>query len=477
MPQARTAAAPVVMRVQVVAPAPLGATAVAALRARGLDARSSSELDETSPDLVALALDAPLGAAGAVELAAGCARAAAHGRPMCILVPPPRGTGRTAIERAAALATLRSNGAVLSSDVDTWLEAVVALVCFGVPRGPRVAVIAPPGSWLEAQTISLVGEADALGARAPMLTGEHHAKGEPADVVLFDPDLTPAPAQLPGHALAMHVTARGELAPGQPVLHGMRAALGAIEILGRAAERIAAGVGPATDAGAGLELDHATTRRRFAKLAGFERVGDHETKGLLRAYGVAITRQAVATTPSAAVLKAREVGYPVELKPWGHNIATEPDGCPIEHDVTSDARVRKGFSAVLAAAGNGLTEDNGAVIVREVPPLGRDLSAQLVHLGALGWTVVLEVNGHVIAAPAPLRPIDALVLASAVIASRAGDAEPDRAGLAMVLRRASHLVVDLDTKLDRLELPRIVVGGRGSRTVVVDAWCALPAAR
>ena len=474
MPQARTATAPVALRVQVVAPAPLGATAVAALRARGLDARGTSRLepegDETSPDLVALALDAPPGAAAAVELAAACARAAASGRPMCILTPPPRGMGRVEIERAAALATLRSHGAVLSHDVDTWLEAVVAIVCFGVPRGPRTAVIAPPGSWLEAQTLSLVGEAEALGARAPLLAGEHHAKGEPTDVVLFDPELTPAPAQLPGHALAIHVTARGELAPGQPVLHGLRAAISAIELLGRAAERIAAGVGPATGDAADLELDHATMHARFAKLSGLTRVGDHETKGLLAAYGVAITRQAVATTPSAAVAKARKVSFPVELKPYGHDIATEPEGCPIERDVTSDARVRSGFSSVLAAAGQPLT---GAIIVREPPPLGRNLSAQLVDLEDLGWTVVLEINGQVVAAPAPLRAIDANVLASAVVASRAADAEPDRAGLAMLLRRASHLVVDLGPKLVRLELPRIVVGGGGSRTVVVDAWCEL----
>ncbi len=137
MAQPRTATAPVVMRVQVVAPAPLAATAVAALRARGLDARSSGTVGvvEASPDLVALALEAPPGAAAAVELAAVCAHAAANGRPMCIFTPPPRGMGHTAIERAAALATLRSHGAVLSHDVDTWLEAVVALVCFGLPRG------------------------------------------------------------------------------------------------------------------------------------------------------------------------------------------------------------------------------------------------------------------------------------------------------------------------------------------------------
>ncbi|HEY6034077.1 MAG TPA: hypothetical protein VIV58_07455, partial [Kofleriaceae bacterium] len=81
--------------------------------------------------------------------------------------------------------------------------------------------------------------------------------------------------------------------------------------------------------------------------------------------------------------------------------------------------------------------------------------------------------GQVAAAPAPLRPLDSQALASAVIASRAADAEPDRAGLAALLLRASHLAVDLGDRLVRLELPRIVVGGRGARTVVVDAWCRL----
>jgi len=104
---------------------------------------------------------------------------------------------------------------------------------------------------------------------------------------------------------------------------------------------------------------------------------------------------------------------------------------------------------------------------------GRDIAAQFIRLPSLGWTVVLEINGQVVAAPAPLRPLDAAALAAAVVASRAGDAEPDRAGLANLLRRASHLVADLGDRLERLELPRIVVGGRASRTVVVDAWCEL----
>jgi hypothetical protein len=144
--------------------------------------------------------------------------------------------------------------------------------------------------------------------------------------------------------------------------------------------------------------------------------------------------------------------------------------------VSSDALVRRAFAAVLAAAGRLPTKaESGAVIVRESPPLGRDVRAKIVKLPAVGWTVVLDVPGapQVQAAPAPLRLVDAQRMACTIGASRAGDLDLDRNGLANLLRRASHLVVDLDERITKLELPRIVVGGRGSRTVVVDAWCEL----
>jgi len=472
MAQARSVAEPAALRVQIVAPPALGATAVAALRERGIDAHLGDATEST--DLVALALEAPPTSAAALELAQSCARAAAAGRPTCVLAPLPRGTGRPVVERAAALAYLRAHGAVLGHDVDAWLEAIVALVRFGLPPGPRVAVIAPPGSWLEAQTLACVGDAEAAGTRAPQLAGEHRAKGEPADVVLFDPEVTPAPAQLPGNAIAMHVTGRGELARGEPTLYGMRFALGAIDMLGRAAERIAAGLGAASKVDeVDLDVDRDKLAERLRKVSELEfaRVGDHETKGLLAAYGIAITRQAVATTPSAAIDKARKVGYPVELKLWGKDVASELEGCPVERNITSDALVRRAFG-VLAPAGRPAGADS-AVIVRETPPLGRDVSARVERLPSLGWTVVLVVNGQVAAAPAPLRLLDAQALAASVVASRAADAEPDRAGLAQLLRRASHLAVDLGDRLVKLELSRIVVGGRGARTVVVDAWCEL----
>jgi hypothetical protein len=487
MAQARPVApSPSVPRVHVIAPARLGATAIAALRARGLDARTvQAAADVSDGDVLAWALDAPPSPATAVELAAVCTRAAASGRPVSLLAPAPIGAGRPAIERAAALAYLRSHGAALAHDVDAWLEAIVALVRFGMPRGPRAAVIAPPGSWLEAQALAIALEAEQLGVRPPLVgaAAERAGGDEPTDVVLYDSGLGAPPGELPGlgappgelPGLAIPVAARAELALADgPALFGARAALAAIDVLGRAAERIAVGLGPAPRAAsAELAINQERLARQLDRFARTMRVGDHETKVLLSSYGVPITRQAVATTPSAAVKAARRAGYPVELKPWGDDLPTEPAGCPIERGIASDALVRRAFAAVLAAAGK--PAEGGAVIVREPPPSGRELSVAFVRLPALGWTVVVDAPGApgIIAAPAPLRLIDATALATSVVASRAGDPEPDRIGLANLLRRASHLVCDLGDRLAHLELPRVVVGGRGALAVVADAWCEL----
>ncbi len=452
-------------RVDIVAPESLGANAVAALRLRGITGRVVEQLPTDDADeVIAWALTAPPTAAAAVELAARCARAAAANRPICLLVPAVRGTGRAAIERAAALAHLRAYGAAIAHDVDAWLEAVVLLVRFGLPAGPRTAVIAPPGSWLEAQATAIVVEAEGIGVRSPLTPPD-----DPTDVVLYDPALGAPPRVLPGGAEAIPVVPRAELAGEVAALYGARAALGAVAILGQAAERIAVGLGPAPQsASAELSIDRERLDANLRRLAdpAIARIGDHETKALLRAYGVEITRQAVATTPSAAVKKAHLVGYPVDVKPFGRDLPTEPAGCPVERELSSDAQVRQAFGAVTR------TKDE-AVIVRKSPIAGREVAVSFLELPSLGWTVVLDAPGaRLAAAPAPLRLIDAQALASHVIASRSGDPEPDREGLANLLRRASHLVVDVDA-IATLELPRVIVGGRAVRTIVVDAAATL----
>ncbi len=482
----RAARSPVAGRAQVaIAGGALGDDAVRALAARGLiadrvgagDAALVAAVERGA--LVATNLDDEPGAAQAAALTPACRLAAEAGRPLVVLVPPGRRRGGGAgVERAAALAMLRAQGAVVLVDPDAWLEAICLLARSGLPSGPRTAVVAAPGSWLEASARAQAAEAD--GAARAVSVVAVAADAEPADVALIDRGAmaeVPAVTARGARALVVPVIARGELVADDGsddgALVGLRAALAAVAACGRAGERIVAGLGPAPVAARGeLDVDEERVARQLDKvLAGDRRLGDHEAKVMLAAYGVAITRQAVATTPSSATRIAKKAGYPVEIKPWGTDAPSERAGCPVERGIATASEVRRAFIAVLGAIGLPSGETEGAaVIVRETPPAGREVAVSIVRVGVLGWTVVVEVAGAgPIAAPAPLRVVDAAAVAAAVTATRAGEPEPDRVALANLLRRASHLAVDQDARFERIELGRVIAAPKGARTMVVDA--------
>lgn len=457
---------------------------VACLAARGLAGARACELD----DLAAAVEDGALAAAwidadaGVASSLAAVARAAATaGRPLVLLARPSRarGAGRQAerTESAASLAYLRAHGAAVCTDPDAWLEAVCLVAKHGVPDGARTAVIAADGSWLAVAAAGLGGGDD--DSRRPSFAASTDDMS-PADVALIDAASWPDTPRSSTGALLVPIVARAELAEGGPAgaLWGLRPALAAVSAVGAAAARARAGLGPATRTARGeLEVDEEKLVRQLARLGTADvRLGDHETKVLLSAYGVPITRQAVATTASAALRLAKKAGFPVDIKPWGSDVAGEREGCPIERNVATAADVRRAYSAVLGhgASAARSTLEEGAVIVRESAPSGREVAATIAPMGKLGWTVVVEVPGHApVAAPAPLRVADANALAQALVATRAGEGEPDRTALANVLRRASHLAVDHAEKIEKLELGVIIVGAKGERTVVVDAATTL----
>jgi len=428
---------------------------------------------EAPAGAVGLALREPPGPAHAAHLAPLCARAAKAGRPLVLLACFPRALGPRGDIQAASLALLRSHGAILSPDPDAWLETLILVAGFGLPPGPRIAVVAAPGSWLSASAQFLANEAAAAGARATTLIADVGKVG-PTDVVLIDrEELAGVAPERTTAAMLLPMVGRAELVADDDrrVLVGLRASLAAAVAAGRLRERLAAGLGPAEPAeGDALDVDRERFARQVGKLGA--RAGDHETKVLLAAWKIPITRQAVATTPSAATRIAKRAGFPVELKAWGPDVPSELDGCPIERDLATAADVRRAF----AALGRALGQPAGApVIVRETPPAGRELRARVVTLAELGRTVLVDLAGAPgpIAAPAPLRAIDAEELARHVEASRLGDPQPDRAALADLLRRASFLACH--ERIESLDLGRVIAAARGDGVVVADARATLRA--
>lgn len=415
----------------------------------------------------------PVDAARAAALAPLCAAAAENRRPVILLASLERARGRGADERTAALAYLRTHGAVPLDDPDAWFEAAVMMAAYGPPPGSRLAIVAPPGGWLAHAAAGLAAEDDARGARFAVHDPEPPAKELPADLVLVDGRLEAPTPERAGRALVVPVVARAELLvpDGRIALVGLRAALIAARALGRHAERMTAGLGPAPAADAKrLRVDRARADQALAA-AQEGHLGDHEAKRLLSAYGATVTRQAIASTPSAAVRYAQQLGWPVEVKPWDPGATVERAGgavVTVVGGVRNPPDVRRAFAAVASAAG---LEVGVPVIIRQTPPAGRELSARFEPHAALGWICFVDVPGagpRPLAAPAPLRAADADELADALEASRAGEAPPDRAALADLLVRASFAAAHSDG-IAALDLGRIVVGKKGEGALVVDA--------
>lgn len=478
-PQLRHATA---ARVALAASAEHAASACAGDAARALGERGlpveAVELDaapEISARVIAFAPEAPPTPRLAARVARVCERAALAGRPVVMLAAHPQARAEQELETVCALAYLRAHGAIVCTDPDTWLESVALIAGFGIPSGSQVAIVAPPGTWLAASAAALAREAHGPSTRPPALASDTAKLGSTHIALVAREALTKSVPERVGNAMIIPVVGRAELIGDErrPVLVGLRAALGAATAVGRFAERLATGLGPAEPESpelAAIEPDHERFDRQLSNLG--RRAGDHETKVLLASYGVDVTRQAVATTPSAATRIAKKAGYPVDVKPWGPDLPGEPDGCPVERGLTTAAEVRRAFASVAREAE---LADGTPVIVREAPPRGRDVSVRIARIGPLGWMTVVEAAGAPgpAAGPAPLRRADAMELARVVEATRADDPEPDRAALADALVRASYLVIDRADVIESLDLFRVLVFAKGNGAVVADAHAEL----
>ena len=388
----------------------------------------------------------------------------------CLLAPPPRGTGRAAIERAAALAYLRAHGAALAHDVDAWLEAVVLLVRFGLPRGPRAAVIAPPGSWLEAQATR-----DRRRGRARRRALAAVARADdPTDVVLYDPALGAPPAiharpPRPGRRARRARRRRRRIA-----LYGARAALGAIAILGRAAERIAVGLGPAPRAAsAELAIDRERARAPARASSASERAA-RRSRDQGPALGVRRPDHAPGRRDDA--VGRGQARAPRRLPRRAQAVGPRPPdragGLPRRarrHERRARApRVRRGARRRRHAR----PTEGTAVIVRETPPAGRDVSVSFARASRRSAgpscstrRAPADRRGP---RPAPAdRRADARRPGRRVARRRSRPRSHAASRTCCAAPRTSSSIST--TGSPRLELPRVVVGGRGARTLVVDA--------
>ncbi len=216
-------------------------------------------------------------------------------------------------------------------------------------------------------------------------------------------------------------------------------------------------------------------------------LSEHAAKQLLAAYGVPVTREALADDPQAAARAAAALGFPVAVKLCGEAIAHKTERGLVRLGLADAAAVQAAAAELLARR----RPEDGAVrlLVAEMVPGRRELLAGVVRDAQFGPCVVLglggiftEALGDVVFAGAPLttaearRMIDGLRTRRLLGAFR-GEPAVDLDALAAVLVGLGRLAGERPDVASVDVNPLIV---RDGHPVAVDALVVLgepPAAR
>jgi len=230
-----------------------------------------------------------------------------------------------------------------------------------------------------------------------------------------------------------------------------------------------------------LRLDPAALARAGEVLRSAGQVlSEHESKVVLRGFGVEITRQAVASSASGAAQFAETIGFPVVLKALSPDLRRKQELGAVMLGLANGAAVRRAYATIVQnVEHNAPTAHLDGVLVAEQAPDGLEIhcGAIRLHTGEMaifGRALGLPLLAEVTLALSPLDHADALLLAHAVLARvpvpalrRASD--PGVGELAALLLRIDALVRhfersaepgDTDAKPGRRELQGSTGDGR-----------------
>ncbi|HZP30062.1 MAG TPA: acetate--CoA ligase family protein [Acidimicrobiia bacterium] len=229
-------------------------------------------------------------------------------------------------------------------------------------------------------------------------------------------------------------------------------------------------------------LPAAKRARRILENAGpGDALSEHDSKQLLKTYGVKPSRDVLCTTPAEAVKAAKAIGYPVVMKISSPDLLHKSDLGLVKVGVSSDREVRTTFDEQMRkarrAAGRSGRVDG--VLVSELVSGGVEmvvgvsqdpLFGPVVMVGLGG--VFVEVLGDVTFRVPPfdrdeahrmLRELKGFKLLEGVRGAKPADLE----ALVDVVMNVQRLALDLSDDVAELDVNPLVVKPRGA--VALDA--------
>ncbi len=206
-------------------------------------------------------------------------------------------------------------------------------------------------------------------------------------------------------------------------------------------------------------------------------LSEFDSKRLLKAYGVAVTKEELVSTSADAVKAARALGYPVVMKACGPEITHKTEKRLVEIGIGDDERVVRAFAELTARVGG--TSD---ILVQEMIAGRRELLLGMTRdplygpcvtfgLGGIFTEILNDVSCRI--APFARADADAMldeIRGNAILGAVRGMGAVDRGALCDALTGLARLALEHDEIKEIDVNPVIIAEGR---PVAVDALVVL----
>ncbi len=206
-------------------------------------------------------------------------------------------------------------------------------------------------------------------------------------------------------------------------------------------------------------------------------LSEFDSKRLLKAYGVPVTKEELVTAAAGAVKAARALGYPVVMKACGPEIAHKTEKRLIEIGIGDDEGVARAFGELTARAG-GRCE----ILVQEMIAGRRELLFGMTRDPLYGPCVTFGLGGifteildDVACRIAPFGRADAdatldEIKGNAILGAVRGMAAVDRAALCDALTGLARLALE-HSDIKEIDVNPVIINE--GRPVAVDALVVL----
>ena len=216
-----------------------------------------------------------------------------------------------------------------------------------------------------------------------------------------------------------------------------------------------------------------------ARKAGQKTLSEYDSKRILAAYGIPVSREVLVSTLAEAKAAAAKIGYPVVLKACSADEAHKTEKGLIAVNLASQKALTDAFAMIAERAGK---EYDGAFLVQEMVSGAREIMIGMHRDASFGPSVAFGLGGifteilqDVVFRIAPLRKRDARDMMRGIRAHKILDAvrgmpKVDQDVLCTALMAVGQIALD-HPEIAEIDIHPLII--RGNTPIAVDALVVL----